>query len=152
MKIKFTKNYKDAKTPTRAFPTDAGWDLFCLEDFSVVPNYIPGYGEDLDSNTPTLVDTGISIAIPEGYYGRVAEKSGLAAKGVEVKGGVIDSAFRDSIKVIMVNATAHTIDFERGQKIAQLIIQPINMDELEEVDSLEETDRGSGGFGSTGDK
>jgi dUTP pyrophosphatase len=96
------------------------------------------------------------LEIPEGYYGRIAPRSGLALKqGIDVLGGVIDASYRGEIGVILVNTTAKGDELQithikKGDKIAQLIIEKCHQVEWEEVKELAETDRGAGGFGSTG--
>lgn len=140
MRIKLLND--KAKIPCRAHSTDAGADLFSIEDCLIRP------GE----RRP--VSTGISLEIPEGYYGRIAPRSGLAAKsGIDVLAGVLDSSYRGEIKVILLNTDqSNPRDFEikAGDRIAQLIIEKHYNFEFEVVDSLEETTRGVGGFGSTG--
>jgi len=140
MKIKLLS--EKSKIPFRAHATDAGMDLFSIDDCVISP------GE----RRP--VSTGISLEIPEGYYGRIAPRSGLAAKnGIDVLAGVVDSSYRGDIKVILLNTDQSGLgDFEikSGDKIAQLIIEKHYNFELEVVDNLQETIRGSGGFGSTG--
>jgi len=168
MKLQITKLDDDAKIPTRAYETDAGLDLYCLEDVTVKPKFrlIPKLdqvkcdksdcGTDLVESkfvlaeSPTIANTGIAIKIPRGYYGRIAEKSGLASRGISIGGGVIDESFVGEILVIVNNHHWEPITFEKGQKIAQLIIQPCVQPEIEVVDSLGETDRGDSGFGSSG--
>jgi dUTP pyrophosphatase len=100
------------------------------------------------------VPTGIAVAIPEGYAGFVHARSGRALReGLALANapGLIDSGYRGEIKVILVNLDAEAkIEIARGEKIAQLVIQPVEQAELVEVDELSESERGSGGFGSTG--
>lgn len=140
MRIKLLND--KAKIPCRAHPTDAGADLFSTE------NCIISSGE----RRP--VSTGISLEIPEGYYGRIAPRSGLAAKnGIDVLAGVLDSSYRGEVKVILLNTDqSDQGDFEikAGDRIAQLIIEKHYNFDFEVVDSLEETTRSLGGFGSTG--
>lgn len=152
--LKVKKSHKDAKLPTKAYSTDAGYDLYCLEDVYIDPNFevvfMPNSESFFQWCKSTQVRTGISVAIPEGYYGRVASKSGLALKGIEVGAGVIDSGYRDEIVVVLRNFSDDDISFRAGTKIAQLIIEKIGDFEVVEVDNLDETERGKGGFGSTG--
>lgn len=90
------------------------------------------------------------MAIPRGYYGRIAPRSGWAASnGIDVLGGVIDASFRGGIRVILINHGSSTITFHRRQKIAQLIIEPCATPTAEWADELPETARGEGGFGSS---
>ena len=139
--IQFKKLTKDAKKPEKAHPSDAGYDLFCNEDIL------------LTNGGRRVVSTGICIAIPDGYYGRIAPKSGLAAKdGIDVLGGVVDSGYRGEIKVILINTDRLSgFKFHKGDKIAQLILEQCFDDELFEVEEfVGKTDRDKDGFGSTG--
>lgn len=127
-----------AKAPFKAHSSDAGFDLFCDSSITLVPGTI------------NKVSTGVSVRIPEGYYGRIAPRSGLAVKhGVDVLAGVVDSGYRGELKIIMT--TLEQVEFEVGSKVAQLVIEKImEGNEVQVVDELDETDRGEGGFGSTG--
>lgn len=102
-----------------------------------------------------LVPTGIAIAVPEGYEGQVRMRSGLAlSKGLILPNapGTIDSDYRGEIRVIVANISGEPVSIERGERIAQLVIAPVARATLTKVDTLPETGRGSGGFGSTGKK
>lgn len=139
MQIKFKKLNENAVAPTYAFKFDAGMDLYCLENISVKPN------------ERVQIGTGIAMEIPEGFVGLIWDKSGLSHKsGLKTVGGVVDSQYRGEIKVGMINLSAEAYHFEAGQKIAQMLIQKVEQVDLIESDSLSETDRGEGGFGSTG--
>lgn len=144
MKIKVKKLNELAKIPARANPTDAGADLF-----SAVSDVIPPL-------TRKLIKTGISIEIPEcttrNYYGRIAPRSGLAYKnGIDVMAGVIDSSYRGEIGVVLFNSDKDKeFVINVGDRIAQLIIEAHYNFDFEDSNELSETDRGSGGFGSTG--
>jgi dUTP pyrophosphatase len=144
MKIKIKKLNLNAILPTQATKGDAGYDLYSIDD-------APLFGSQR-----RLFKTGIAVEIPEGYYGRIAPRSGLALKqGIDVLGGVIDASYRGEIGVILVNTTAKGDELQithikKGDKIAQLIIEKCHQVEWEEVKELAETDRGAGGFGSTG--
>lgn len=129
-----------AYKPERAYEDDAGADLRTPERVVI---------HDHDR---AIVDTGVAVAIPVGYFGWVAEKSGLASKGIAVTGGIIDSSYRGRIRVILENNTGAPYIFEAGDKIAQLIIVPCVPCQFTEVSSLDEgkTGRGTNGFGSTG--
>jgi dUTP pyrophosphatase len=94
-------------------------------------------------------DTGVHVAIPAGYVGLLTSKSGLMAKGITSR-GTIDCGYIGSIKAVLFNHSHNYVIIEKGQKITQLVILPIITPELELVDSLEDTDRGAGGFGSSG--
>lgn len=119
----------------------AGMDLCCKEDFTLYPK------------ERRLVGTGLRMAIPSGYEGQVRARSGLAFKhGIALVNapGTIDSDYRGEIGVILINHGADVVTFNAGDRIAQLVICPVTRAELVEVDELEETVRGVGGFGSTG--
>ena len=139
MNIKVKKTNVLAITPTRAFPTDAGADLYSVEDCSVGPQ------------ERKVVSTGICLEIPEGYYGRIAPRSGLAAKhGVDVLAGVVDSSYRGEIKVVVYNSDKNMPFYiEGGDRIAQIIIEDHFNLAFEEAD-VSESQRAAGGFGSTG--
>ena len=127
-----------AIAPTRGSAGAAGYDLYTNEDVTI--------GE----TEFTPVNTGVSVAIPPGYYGRIAPRSGLAAKyGVIIGGGVIDEDYRGELKVLM-SCLFGMYEVSRGERIAQLILEKITTPELEIVTSLDDTVRGSDGFGSTG--
>jgi dUTP pyrophosphatase len=101
------------------------------------------------------VNTGIQIAIPEGYYGRIAPRSGLAVKhGIDVLAGVVDSGYRGEVGVVLQNLGLMDFEYREGDRIAQLIIEKCHDVEWEEVESEEDlvsSERGEGGFGSTGE-
>lgn len=128
--------------PSYAHEGDAGLDLFSAEDVLIEPGQ------------RALVGTGIAIAIPEGYAGFVQPRSGLAIRhGLSLVNspGLIDSHYRGEIKVIAINLDPSTpVSINRGDKLAQLVIQPVARVELAEVSELTSTARGEGGFGSTG--
>lgn len=139
---------KGAKMPTRAHTWDAGLDLYTPMDVK-----IPACGFYTINYTRVgseTIDTGVHIAIPEGYVGFIKSKSGLNVNHGLTAEGVIDAHYTGSIRVKLYNHTAHPYFFRAGDKIAQLVILPVAIDDLEQVDSLEETDRGDNGFGSTG--
>ena len=134
---------KGAIMPTRAHQYDAGLDLYAPEGSGVY--CITPCGGSVS------IDTGVHVEIPKGYYGEVRSKSGLLFKHCVVTDGTVDAGYTGSIKVKLLNHH-HCIryDVNPGDKIAQLVIVPCLLPELELVDSLEETDRGDNGFGSTG--
>lgn len=139
MTIPIVLSHPAAKPPKRANSTDAGADLHAVE------NYVLHPGERI------MIETGISLAIPEGYYGQIAPRSGLAAKhGVMTMAGVIDSSFRGTVKAILYNSGKEPVTISTGDRIAQLIILPISLAEFSPVESLPDTARGEAGFGSTG--
>jgi dUTP pyrophosphatase len=142
MQLPILRVDKGLPLPAYAHEGDAGLDLLAAEDVR-----IPPFGR-------ALVSTGIAVAIPEGYAGFVQPRSGLALKhGLSLVNtpGLIDSHYRGEVRVVAVNLDAETpITIARGDKIAQLVVQPVVRCELRESDSLDETARGEGGFGSTG--
>lgn len=130
-----------AVLPEYATDGSAGMDLRASIDF------------DLKPMERRLVPTGVRLAIPPGFEGQVRPRSGLAVKhGISVVNspGTIDSDYRGEIQVILVNLGADVVRFERGERIAQLVISPVARARLVLIESLEETSRGEGGFGSTG--
>jgi dUTP pyrophosphatase len=130
-----------AKLPTRAFPYDAGLDLYAKDDGEDI--VIAPYGGSVN------IDTGVHVQIPQHFCGFVKSKSGLMSKKV-VTDGTIDCNYTGSIHVILFNHGEYSYVVKPGTKIAQLVILPCCLPPLEVVDELEETDRGTGGFGSTG--
>ena len=127
--------------PSYARAGDAGLDLHAARDVA------------LDVGERTLVETGIAVAIPWGWAGLVLPRSGLALRhGVTVLNapGLVDAGYRGEIKVLLVNLGAERALLARGERIAQLVIQPVGLAELVPVDLLPPSDRGVGGFGSTG--
>jgi len=139
MLVKIKKLNSQAKTPTRANVSDAGYDLYSVEEGLIL------------SGTRKLIKTGVSIAIPPGYYGRVAPRSGLAVKkGIDVLAGVIDSGYRGEIGVVLQNLDEHHFTYKKGDRIAQLILEQCNSIEWVEVEDLQDSQRSDGGFGSTG--
>lgn len=132
----------DVVLPSYAYEGDAGLDLRANVDIDIAPF------------ERKLVPTGLAIAIPEGFAGFVQPRSGLALKvGLSMANtpGLIDSHYRGELKVIAVNLDANeTIHISKGERIAQLVIQRVPVVTLMEVDELDKTDRGTGGFGSSG--
>lgn len=145
MKIAITNRCSDLPLPSRATPHAAGFDLRAAVEERVVLR--PGARE--------LVPTGISIAVPPGFEAQVRPRSGLALKhGIALVNapGTIDADYRGEIGVILINHGNREFVIERGDRIAQVVIAAVSMAELEPVESLEETARGAGGFGSTGER
>jgi dUTP pyrophosphatase len=126
-----------AKMPTRAHDTDAGLDLYAMEDA-----VIPMFGS-------VKLDTGCHVAIPKNHVGLITSKSGLMSEGITSR-GTIDSDYRGSIKAVLFNHNNRPYKIEKGQKITQLVILPIITPKPVQVDNLELTARGYGGFGSSG--
>lgn len=127
-----------AQMPTRAHETDAGLDLYSPIDAVVY------HGDSV------TIDTGVHVEIPAGYVGMIKSKSGLNVKYNITSEGVIDCGYTGSIVVKLYNHGNAAVPIAKKQKISQLVLLPIITPELELVDSLEDTERGNGGFGSTG--
>ena len=143
MEIPITRIDADLPLPAYAKEGDAGADLVANENVMLPP-----------AGGRALISTGVAIAIPEGYAGFVQPRSGLAAKhGVTCLNtpGLIDSGYRGELKVLLVNTDPETpFEVVKGERIAQLVIQRVESVEFIEVEALSDSDRGSGGFGSTG--
>tara|TARA_Y100000310_G_scaffold344740_1_gene459179 strand:- start:1735 stop:2163 length:429 start_codon:yes stop_codon:yes gene_type:complete len=140
MEIKIQK-VEDVKTPCYANPGDAGLDLYSAESLILKP------GER------KVVSTGVKMALPPGYEAQVRPKSGLAAKhGISVVNtpGTVDAGYRGVVGVILINHGRENFSIERNTKIAQMVINKIEYADIQEVKSLDDTERGEGGFGSTG--
>ena len=127
-----------AYAPTRAHRTDAGLDLYAMSDHEV-----PAYGS-------AIFDTGVHVEIPAGYVGMIKSKSGLNVKHNITSEGVIDAGYTGSMVVKLYNHGPLRYDVKAGQKISQLVILPIITPDVEIVAHLDDTERGNGGFGSTG--
>jgi dUTP pyrophosphatase len=140
--LNFTRLSDDAREPGRAHGGDAGYDLYAVEQALIPP------GERAS------VGTGIAVAIPDGWAGLVLPRSGLAAKhGITLPNapGLIDSGYRGEVRVLLLNTDAgEPFAVAAGDRIAQLLLVRHESPELIEVESLEETVRGAGGFGSSG--
>ena len=154
MQLKIKCLTQTAKLPERAFPTEAGYDVFSDESVTI------------HNGETVAISTGIALEIPDGYYGRLKARSGLTLNSVlRVQEGTIDSSFRGEMKIIaevksheqvisqfgfIASTRTKYFTIEKGMKIAQLIIQPLPQFEVVEVDELSQSDRGANGFGSTG--
>lgn len=141
IKVKIKKIKENAIIPKYAHKDDAGMDLYSAEDYTLKP------GERI------LVSTGIKIAVPKGYEAQIRPKSGLALNhGISIVNtpGTIDSPYRGEVGIITINHGKKDFKIEKGKKIAQMIFNKVEDAEFEEVEELENTTRGEGGFGSTG--
>lgn len=145
MRLKVKRLTETAKLPVKAHATDAGWDLFSDEDITI---YVGQQAISEFISGPKLISTGLSMEIPDGYCGIIKDRSSMGKKGIFTLGGVIDGSYRGLIKIIM--SSDHTVRIHKGDKIAQMLIVPVPECEVVEVDNLENTKRGEGGFGSTG--
>ena len=131
-------NYEDAQAPTRGSDEAAGYDLYSYESETVASNQIK------------LIDTGISIRVPEGTYGRIAPRSSVSKKGILVNAGVIDRDYRGPVKIMLHNLSNNDYVINKNDRIAQLILEQIKTPPVQLVEELDDTERGDGGFGSTG--
>ena len=163
MIIKFKKNHPDAIIPTKNSEGDAAYDLYSVEKAIVGPM------------CRACISVGLSVEIPQGFYGRVAPRSGLAVKkGLDVLAGVIDSSYRGDLGVVLINlnfpeellkpnharggvqsyetlfGSRQNVDLPAGSRVAQLIIERCYNAEWQEVDELSDSVRQEGGFGSSG--
>jgi dUTP pyrophosphatase len=137
--LKIKKLHTNARTPFYARRGDAGFDIFVPESVTMEPG---------DRKTIPL---GIAMEIPEGYVGLMFDKSSLSHKqGLKTFGNVIDSGYRGEIHAGLINQSGQTQTLEAGQKIIQMLIIPVETVDIVETDTLSDSERGVGGFGSTG--
>ena len=130
---------QDATIPSRGSSGAVGYDLYSVDEVVVSPSQ------------RALVGTGVAVILPMNVYGRVAPRSGLAVKhGIQVGAGVVDPDYRGEIKVVLFNQGDKHFEIKKGDRIAQLVLERCETPDVREIESLDETDRGSGGFGSTG--
>lgn len=144
MKLKVKRIHPEAKLPTKAYETDTGWDLYANEDVTLRPG------------VTILVSTGVAFEFPEGWWGKIFDRSSMAKKRTITSGGVLDNSYRgEAVVMITYNDQSENYgDFiiKKGDKIAQMALLPVPKVELEEVEELSQTDRGSKGFGSSNAK
>lgn len=141
LQVNFTKLDSELPSPAQAHIGDAAVDLHCRDGVTLYPG------------DRASVDTGIAVAIPDGYAGFVLPRSGHARSygiGVVNGPGLIDSGYRGEVSVLLINHGKDPVTFRRGDRIAQLTIVPVPGVEFVEVEELDDTTRGEGGFGSTG--
>ena len=141
MTVKVLRSDPEAQLPAYAHPGDAGMDVRSIEELTLAPG------------ARALVHTGLVLMLPPDAEAQVRPRSGLALKhGVTVLNtpGTIDAGYRGEVGVILVNLGAEPFTVEKGMKIAQIVVSPVAQAEIVEVASVDETDRGAGGFGSTG--
>lgn len=147
MEIKIKRMSPNATIPTQGHDGDAGYDLYACD--------IPNGKVEIAPHDAYMIDTGIAIAVPRGYGGFILPRSGIASKrGLRPANapGLVDFGYTGSIKCVLRNDSADWQTVENGERIAQLVIMPVTALTFIEVDELEETERGAGGFGSTGTK
>jgi dUTP pyrophosphatase len=133
-----------AKPPARADAGAAGYDLHAdLIDRE--------HGLTIYPSGRAVISTGVAVAIPEGCYGRLAPRSGLAAKyGIDVLAGVVDGSYRGTLLVVLLNTGSAAVRIEQGDRIAQLVLERCETPAVDLVADLDATERGAGGFGSSG--
>src|SRR5688500_7172083 len=138
-RILFKRLHPEARLPTRGSAGAAGLDPYAVERGEIAPG------------ARAAVRTGLAAAVPRGFYGRVAPRSGLAVRhGIDVLAGVVDSDYRGEILCALVNHGEETFEVEPGARVAQLVVEAIATPEPAWAEDLEATERGSGGFGSNG--
>jgi dUTP pyrophosphatase len=139
MIVKFKKLYPDSKIPTYATKGDAGMDMYAYETVTINPGEV------------AKVRSGISMEIPEGFVGLIWDKSGLSMNHkIKSLGGVIDSGFRGESLFGVINLGTEPYTIEKGHKVVQMLIQKVEHVEITEAEELSVSERGGGGFGSTG--
>lgn len=141
MVLRFRRIHPDAVLPAYAHPSDAGMDVRSVDDLVIAPG------------RRALVHTGLVMALPPMYEAQVRPRSGLALKhGITVLNtpGTVDSGYRGEVGVILANFGEEDFVVKKGDKIAQIVIAPVTQPVIEETETVDETDRGAGGFGSTG--
>lgn len=135
MKVKLEEN---GILPTRGSEFSAGYDLYSPTK------------EILELNSPCKIDLCIKIETMKGTFGQINDRSSMAIKGIRVLGGIIDEDYRGNVSVVLINLGKNPIEIKKGDKIAQIILLPYRSDKVEQVKILSESQRGIGGFGSTG--
>jgi len=142
MRVFFTDAFREQHlTFTAPRPGDAGYDLYAVESVSIA------------SGSRALIATGLHVEIPAGYVGLVKDRSSMAMAGLHTMAGVIDSSYRGELKILLLNTTSTEYEVQAGKKIAQLVVVPyygLDVEVASLLDDLSESDRGQGGFGSTG--
>lgn len=139
MNLRVKRISADAQLPTRGSEGAAGYDLQSVESCVILPG------------KRAVVATGLSIELPPGVYGRIAPRSGLAVKhGIQVGAGVVDADYRGEVKVVLFNHDTNPYVIKPGYRIAQLVLERCETPSVEEIFDSSDTQRGEGGFGSTG--
>jgi dUTP pyrophosphatase len=137
--LQVAKLTEHAIIPTRGSKLAAGYDLYSAYEYSIPPR------------GKILAKTDIQIKVPHGTYGRVAPRSGLAWKQhIDIGAGVVDEDYRGNLGVVMFNHSEVEVNIKAGDRIAQLVCEKISYPEIQELETLDDTERGEGGFGSTG--
>jgi dUTP pyrophosphatase len=138
MELKVRRVRPEAKLPVYGHPGDAGLDLYSAVDRELAPGEV------------FAVPTGIQVAVPAGHVGLVWDKSSISLKAVHRLAGVVDAGYRGEVQVVLINLGGTSFGIRKGMKIAQMLVQPVAAVSVVETDSLDDTSRGEGGFGSTG--
>jgi len=141
MIIKFQKLIADAKIPTYAHPGDAGLDLYSCENIVIEPS------------ARHAVSLGFAMEFPHGFVARILDRSGMALKnGMHCLAGVVDAGYRGECKAVLINLSNEPYSIEKGDRVAQMLIQPVEICDIEIVEKLSNSERGEGGFGGSGKK
>lgn len=140
MKIKIKKLKDDAKLPQYAHPGDVGMDMYAMETVTINPGEHYRFWH------------GFAMEFPEGYMVKVFDKSSISKAGLHALGGVFDAGYRGEYNTHLVNLSNEPYTVEMGDKVSQIVIVPVSIAEIEETDTLSESARGEGAFGSTGKK
>ncbi len=138
MQVEVQLRTVNAQVPTKAHASDAGWDLYSIENVTIPPN------------ETCKIRTGISISVPDGYYSQLHDRSSMGSKSIKTMGGVIDSTFTGEILVMLHNLSKFPFTVEEGNKVCQLVILPVPKVKMVVVDKLRESERNEKGFGSSG--
>ena len=138
--VKIKKLNHEAKIPIYKTTEAAGFDIYSTESTL------------LKANSTTKVPTGIALEIPHGFYLRIEDRSGMAVKGIHKIGGIVDSDYRGEVFVVLHNTTNQDYQIEKHDRIAQGVVTPVSQANFNEASQLSKTERGEGGFGSTGKK
>ena len=139
MKVRFKKLNEKAVMPTKAHATDAGFDLYASEAVTI------------PANGRAIIPTDIAMEIPQGYFGMAVGRSGNTIKrGLVGQTGIIDSGYRNGIGIMAFNFTSEDIAIAQGERAGQIVLVPILECKLELADELGSSERGEGGYGSTG--
>jgi dUTP pyrophosphatase len=138
-KLLVKRLFKDAIIPSRQTIESAGYDISSYCDYTIAPG------------DKQLIDTGIAFTVPIGTYGQLAPRSGMSCKGTHVGAGVIDRDYTGHVKVLLFNLNkTNEIQIKKGDRVAQLLLKKVSLADVEEVEELSSSERGAGGFGSTG--
>jgi len=140
MKIEIILLNQNSKMPSKSSNDDAGYDLYCCEEYFIKPM------------ERCLVKTGVAMSIPTGYYGHISDRSGMALKkGAHCLGKIVDSSYRGEVGVIILNTDMYeTIKIQKGDRIAQMIFKKYETVEFIEKQTLDKTERSESGYGSSG--